>query len=118
MINQPRNTRSNQLELRWSNVFARRWNNLFGRSQAKIDSECLRYLDAYVPRKIGNLIKSGIRETVLGSGRIQYKKVYAKRLYYNPQFNFRGAPQRGAYWFERMKRKYKKIILRRAGELF
>jgi hypothetical protein len=59
------------------------------------------------------LIKSGIRNTRLGSGRISYGVPYARRLYYNPQFNFRGAPKRGAYWFERVKRKYARTLLRR-----
>ena len=118
MINRPRNTSSNGLSLIWANGFTRRWNTLMGRSQRIIDSETLRYLEPFTPRKEGELIRSGIRSTVIGSGKLVYNTPYARRLYYNPQYRFRGRPQRGGRWFERMKTKYKKTILRTARRGF
>lgn len=118
MINQPRNRREGNFSFNWNRGFSSIWDRRFIKAQKIIDSESLRYLDAFVPRYQGELIRSGIRNTELGSGRIRYQTPYAKRLYYNPQFNFRGKPKRGGYWFERMKRKHKAIILRRVGEYF
>lgn len=118
MINRPRNTSSNGLSLQWSNGFTRNWNRLMNRSQTIIDSETLRYSEQFTPRRDGNLIRSGIRNTILGSGEIKYKTPYARRLYFNPQYNFYEKPQRGAYWFERMKAKYKNIILKTARRGF
>lgn len=118
MINRPRNTNSNGLSLIWANGFTRTWNRLFGRSQEIIDTETLRYSEQFTPRKEGILIRSGQTNTVIGSGIIKYKTPYARRLYYNRDYRFRGRPQRGAYWFERMKRKYKKTILRTARRGF
>ena len=50
----------------------------------------------------GELIRSGIRETNIGSGKVMYFTPYARRWYYEPA-NFQGAPTRGNYWFDRMK---------------
>jgi len=82
-----------------------------GAVQRYIDSECLRLMDQFTPRDQGNLIANGITNTVIGSGEIKYRNPYARRMYYNPQYSFQGAPQRGAYWFERMKQQYKDSIL-------
>lgn len=118
MIRRPRNVSSNSLSLTWSNGFSRFWNRRMGRSQEVIDSEVLRYAEPLTPRRDGNLIRSGIRYTILGSGKVVYKTPYARRLYFNPQYRFRGRPDRGAYWFERVKKRYKKVILKTAREVF
>lgn len=73
------------------------------KAQKYIDSEVLRRCDPYVPKDTGELIRSGIRETRLGSGKVKYRTPYARRWYYEPA-HFQGAPKRGNYWFERMKR--------------
>lgn len=82
------------------------------KAQQYVDSEVLRRCDPFVPKDTGELIRSGIRETRLGSGRVVYRTPYARRWYYHPA-NFQGAPKRGNYWFERMKASGgKKAILR------
>lgn len=73
-----------------------------GKIQKYIDSECLRRCAPYVPFDSGELVRSGIMNTEIGSGRLVYDTPYARRWYYMPA-NFRGAPMRGNYWFERMK---------------
>lgn len=90
----------------------------FSASQRTIDSEVLRYGAPYVPFDSGTAAGSGVYNTVIGSGEVKYKTPYARRIYYNPQFKFRGAPMRGAYWFERMKADHKADILRAAGREF
>lgn len=73
------------------------------RAQEFVDSEVLRRCVPYVPKDTGELIRSGTRETKLGSGRVVYRTPYARRWYYHPA-NFQGAPKRGNYWFEKMKK--------------
>lgn len=73
-----------------------------GRVQQYIDSEVLRRCQPYVPMDTGELIRSGILHTRIGSGEVKYRTPYARRWYYR-EANFAGAPKRGTYWFERMK---------------
>lgn len=83
----------------------------FTKAQRFIDGEVLRLCTPYVPMDTSALIKSGILGTVIGMGEVRYISPYAARLYYNPQYHFNEAPQRGAYWFERMKADHKDEIL-------
>lgn len=71
-----------------------------GRVQQVIDSEVLRLNDPYVPKDTGELIRSGIVNTQIGSGEVIYQTPYARRQYYIPM-NHDG--KRCAYWFEQMK---------------
>ena len=88
-----------------------------GRVQRYIDSEVLRLSEQFVPKDTGELISSGIRSTQLGSGEVKYNTPYARRWYYRNTTNsgtpvhFNEAPQRGSYWFERMKQQYQRQIL-------
>jgi hypothetical protein len=88
-----------------------------GRVQKYIDSEVLRLSEQFVPKDTGELISSGIRNTKLGSGEVVYNTVYARRWYYRnttdggEPVHFNEAPQRGSYWFERMKQQYRQNIL-------
>ena len=113
-VQQPRNNST----VLWNVNFARNYNEQFRKAQKKVDSEVLRLTTPYVPFRSGELIRSGIRNTVLGEGRVVYKTPYARRLYYSQGYKFRGAPQRGQKWFERMKRKHKEYILLQAKEVF
>lgn len=72
-----------------------------GEIQQFVDSEVLRRCEPYVPRDTGELIRSGVRNTVIGSGQVVYNTPYARRWYYEPA-HFQGAPRRGNYWFDRM----------------
>lgn len=72
-----------------------------GAIQRYIDSEVLRRCEPYVPRDTGELIRSGVRNTEVGSGKVVYNTPYARRWYYEPA-KFQGAPKRGNYWFDRM----------------
>ena len=73
-----------------------------GEAQKYVDSEVLRLSTPLVPMDTGELIRSGIRETVIGSGKVVYHTPYSRRWYYEPA-KFHGAPMRGNYWFQRMK---------------
>ena len=81
-----------------------------GRVQKYIDSQVLKYCDSKVPQDTGALIASGKIHTQEGSGEVKYRTVYARRWYYMPA-KFKEAPERGNYWFERMKQQHKQHIL-------
>lgn len=81
-----------------------------GRVQKYIDSEVLRLCNPMVPKDNGALIRSGELSTILGSGEVVYNTVYARRWYYEAA-HFNEGPQRGNYWFERMKQQFAHSIL-------
>lgn len=73
-----------------------------GEVQKFIDQSVLDLSRPYVPFDTGVLSDSGDTSTDIGSGQVIYETPYARKMYYNPQFNFQGAPMRGAFWAERM----------------
>lgn len=87
-----------------------------GTVQRFIDSECLRLTAPFVPKDTGALIESGTVNTKIGSGEVIYNTPYARRWYYMPA-QFQGAPERGNYFFERMKQQHKEQILSGAKRL-
>ena len=87
-----------------------------GRVQQFIDTECLRLSAPKVPKDTGALIESANINTKIGSGQLEYRTPYARRWYYMPA-RFQGAPERGNYWFERMKQQYKNQILAGAQKI-
>lgn len=73
-----------------------------------VDAEFLKNVEPYVPldeagiyEAPGTLINSGILNTVIGSGEIVWNTPYARNLYYHDEYDFQGAPLRGAYWADR-----------------
>lgn len=86
-----------------------------GRVQKFIDSEVLRRCTPFVPKDSGELIRSGIRNTQIGSGTVRYHTPYARRWYYHPA-RFQGAPMRGNYWFDRMKNNGGKAAILRGAK--
>ena len=91
-----------------------------GAVQKVVDSEVLRRCDPYVPMQTGFLKKSGILGTLIGSGLVQYRCIYAHRQYYNnagkgKQGTTKGG-LRGKFWFERMKADHLQDIVKLAKE--
>ncbi len=70
-----------------------------------------------MPKDTNTLINSGILNTQIGKGELRYRTPYARKLYYHQEYNFQGAPERGAYAFERMKQQYKEQILKGAQRI-
>ena len=87
-----------------------------GRVQQFIDTQCLQLCQPMIPKDTGALINSGIQNTRIGSGEVRWSTPYARRWYYMPA-SFQEAPQRGNYWFDRMKAQYKDKILAGAKRL-
>lgn len=95
-------------------IIAKRGLEVGGRVQTYIDTQVIKLCAPLVPKDSNALIDSAVANTILGSGEIKYVTPYARRWYYMPA-DFQEAPQRGNYWFERMKQQYKEQIL--AGAL-
>lgn len=83
-----------------------------GAIQRYIDVQVIRECSRLVPFSTNMLMNSA--RVANGGGRVEYTAPYARRHYYNTggvdvlgrkysPAQFRGAPTRGAYWFERMK---------------
>lgn len=87
-----------------------------GKVQQFIDTECLGLCQPKVPKYSNTLIESGEANTKIGSGQLVYRTPYARRWYYMPA-HFHEAPERGNYWFERMKQQYGKKILSGARKI-
>lgn len=92
-----------------------------GKVQKFIDSECLRRSDKYTPKQTGELIRSGTRGTVIGSGRIVYIAPYARPNYYNNGgYGIQGTARgglRGRLWFKRMCYAHRMTILSGAARI-
>lgn len=105
--------------------FPQRKDENFLQAQKIIDSEVVRLSDPYVPFRHGDLKKSGISGTVLGSGVIKYTAPYARAQYYNNAGHgeegvdaLDGAKGlRGKLWFERMKADHKDEILEKVSKI-
>lgn len=100
-----------------------------GRVQKAVDEAVIRYCDPKVPFRTGTLKHSAITASAIGDGMIVYATPYARYLYYGEVYGpnipifeggelagffspphkyptgrpltYNGAPDRGAYWFER-----------------
>ena len=112
-----------------------------GPVQQLVDSECMRYMSDYMPRRqAGELEHMMILATVIGSGQIDIPGPYAHYLhegilYVSPstgspwakkgeikvptdkELTYAGAPMRGKKFFDRMKADHKDDILRTAQAL-
>lgn len=112
-----------------------------GAVQKLIDSECMRYMSDYMPRRqAGELEHKMVMATVIGSGEIDTPGPYAHYLYEGilyvspttgsawakkneikvptgKELTYAGAPMRGKKWLERMKSDHKEDILQSARDL-
>lgn len=131
--------------LQWHGDINKKLQNDTHKKQIIVDSECLRYMDPYIPYKTGALAKSAVIGTVIGSGEIIQRMPYARYQYYGEvygpnipltaggeligfyspssktptgrplQYDTTKHPQAGKLWFERMKADHLDDIKRKAG---
>ena len=78
------------------------------KGQMVLDTQVLKDSNNYAPRDTGNLVNSSIRATNPGTGQIVWDTPYARKLYYNPQYNFSKDknPQAQGLWFEAAKSRH------------
>lgn len=85
------------------------------KSVPMIASEFLKDSNYYAPMVTGDLKRSGINNSRFNEGIIEWKTPYARRLFYNPQYNFSkdANPNAQGLWAEKAKQenkdKYKDI---------
>ena len=110
-----------------------------------MDEAVIRYCDPKVPFCTGTLKHSAITASAIGDGMIVYATPYARYLYYGEVYGpnipifeggelagfrspphkyptgrpltYNGAPERGAYWFERAMAEHKDDVIREAAAL-
>jgi len=98
--------------------------------QKFVDNEVLRRCAKYIPFRTGALMNMGIMGTVIGSGEVAWIGVKPRYLYYgkvmvgpapktvtDKDLTYYGGPQRGAFWFERMKAAEGQEIVKGVQEL-
>lgn len=128
-----------------NDILARRGLQPGGRVQKVVDNAVLRYCAPKVPLDTEYLIRSAIMASAIGEGLIVYATPYARYLYYGeiygpniPIFEggelagwrspkgkkkhptgrpltYRGAPERGAYWFTRAMAEHREDVVREAA---
>lgn len=96
-------TKAGNARLVWSSSFKNKWPGQYSRAQQYVDSEVLRLSTPLMPIRTATMIKSGQLGTVPGTGLVRWIVPYARNQYYNTATSRPYDPQRGAYWFERMK---------------
>jgi hypothetical protein len=123
-------TPNGKAELTWNPDFTDKWQGRYSKAQMFVDSEVLRLSSPYTPMQSGMLEKSSNLGTDIGSGEVVWNAPYARYLYYgkvmigrapkeviNVDLKFHGAPKRGAFWFERMKKDKGQQILDGAAKI-
>lgn len=86
-------------------------------AQKFVDSSFIRVTDPYVPFRTGAAKNSAIINSVIGSGKIVYATPYIRAIWSHPEWNFNGAPMRGAYWAQRSWADHGDEIIRGAAQI-
>ena len=78
--------------------------------QPFLDQMVLKDSNYYIPADTWNLRDSSLMHSDIGSGKLVWQTPYARRLYYNPQYNFSKDknPNARGLWFEEAKSKHRK----------
>lgn len=89
-------------------------------AQTQLDQDVLKDSNYFIPKQDGYLERSGILHSRIGEGHIEWNTPYARRLYYNPQYNFSKDvnPNARGLWFEAAKARYKEDWTQRAKETY
>lgn len=110
--------------LELSRDFAAKSDAMFSRKQQYVDSEVIRLMEPYTPKRTGTKIDIGASGTRIGSGVISYRSKIARRNYYTNKGTGKGGMNaksnrglRGKMWFERMKADHKDEILKGAQKI-
>jgi hypothetical protein len=82
--------------------------------QMQLDKEVLKDSNFFIPKDTGELERSALRASNIGQGVLRWDTPYARRLYYNPQYNFSKDtnPNAQGLWFEAAKAQYKSDWIR------
>lgn len=96
----------------WNTNFQKKWQRQYSAAQKFVDSEVLRLSEPYTPLRTGMLVKSGTLGTDVGSGKVEWIAPYSRSQYYSVRKpGSQTGPNRGPFWFSRMKAVYKDQIV-------
>lgn len=78
------------------------------KAQLALDEQVLKDSNFYIPKDTGEVERSGIRFSRPGEGHIEWNTPYARKIYYNPQYNFSTDvnPNARGLWFEEAKARH------------
>jgi Minor capsid protein len=78
-------------------------------AQMQLDQDVLKDSNFFIPKQEGYLEASSLTHSRIGEGHIEWNTPYARRLYYNPQYNFSKDvnPNAQGLWFEAAKALHK-----------
>lgn len=78
------------------------------KAQYALDNQVLKDSNYFIPKDTGNLEQSSFLHSQIGQGKIVWNTPYARRLYYNPQYNFSKDvnPNAQGLWFEAAKSRF------------
>ncbi|MBP1971582.1 hypothetical protein J2Z83_003733 [Virgibacillus natechei] len=84
--------------------------------QFVLDEVILKDSNYYIPEHQGYLRDSGVIHSKIGEGELRWSEPYARRLYYNPQYDFSTDrnPQARGMWYEYSKSQNRKDWLKQA----
>lgn len=111
-------TKNGTARLVWNDSkFKGIWSDQYSQAQKFVDSEVLRLSTPKIPLRSSMLIKSGQLGTFIGSGLVRWIAPYARKQYYDTAESRLYDPQRGAFWFERMKAVHDQEIINGAKKI-
>lgn len=72
------------------------------KTQFVLDTQILKDSNYFIPMDTSFLMNSSLRASDIGGGLLRWDTPYARRLYYNPQYNFQKDenPNARGLWFE------------------
>jgi hypothetical protein len=87
-------------------------------AQMQLDQDVLKDSNFFIPKQEGYLERSSLLHSRIGEGHLEWNTPYARRLYYNPQYNFSKDvnPNAQGLWFEAAKALHKEEWVRKVKE--
>lgn len=111
-------TRGSRTQLSWNSWMQPEWKRAYTKAQIFVDNEVLRLSEPFTPLRTGTLIKTGTMGTDPGSGEVIWIAPYSRSQYYSARKpGSKTGPDRGPFWFERMKARHGKKIVEGARRL-
>jgi hypothetical protein len=88
------------------------------RAQFIVDEQVIKDSNYYIPQDQGILKDSVLSASSIGEGKVVWNTPYARKLYYNPQYNFSKDknPNAQGLWFEAAKAAHKKNWIKMANQ--
>lgn len=91
-----------KIRVEWNPDTRKKFSELSEKGQQILDQEVLKSSNVFIPMDTGELMRSSLRATQFGSGKIIWDTSYARKLYFNPEYKFSTDKnsQAQGLWFE------------------